>query len=122
MGIDIIPKAIWSFTVVSKAVTVPIITNFRFLFMVLWSIIIFKTAANNFYAVINGINYFLNLKNIRYICIPLFPIIFILSALYKNETFRENILDKITPVYIIFIVVYVTMTVIISCLKGDENK
>lgn len=122
MGIDIIPKSIWSFLTVTKAVDIPVITNFRFIFMVLWSMVLFKTAANNFFAVSYGIDYFLNLKNLRNICIFLFPIIIILSYLYKNPVLRNTIVDKLTSIYIIFIVIYVTLIVIISYSKRDENK
>lgn len=122
MGIDIIPKSIWSFLAVTKAVDVPVITNFRFIFMVLWSMIIFKTAANDFFALSYGINYFLNLKNLRNICIFLFPVIIILSYLYKNPVLRDTIVDKLTSIYTIFIVIYVTLIVIISYSKRDENK
>ena len=37
LGIDIIPKILWSVNMVPKTVQIPVINNFKFIFLVVWA-------------------------------------------------------------------------------------
>ena len=50
LGIDIIPKFLWSTIVTAEAIKLPIINNFRYIFMVLFSFIMLKSVANHYYS------------------------------------------------------------------------
>ncbi|MDP4090456.1 MAG: GerAB/ArcD/ProY family transporter [Bacillota bacterium] len=125
IGTDLLPRYIWPVPVVAKAVQIPVISNFRFLFLVLWSIIVFKTIANSFYgtALIFQDVYRKVPKKIIYLLIFLAALV--ISYQYKDEVFRRAFLKQATPPTLIFNISYILLIITITYLKrgkGNENK
>lgn len=121
LGIDYIPKVIWAFITVTKKAEVPIINDFRFIFMILWSIIIFKTISNDYFASAYILEDLFKRINIKKIIIAMYPITFCLSMLYSIEPQRRAYLDMAIPILTLFNIIYVTLIALIIYLKKGEK-
>jgi spore germination protein len=121
LGIDLVPKFTWPVTMVPKAVEIPVISNFRLLFMILWGIIIFKTVANCYYSATYILKDIIKKasKNIIYILLYISAVY--LAFLFKDEVTRRTILNKALPAYLFFNVFYVTLVVLIAFLKRGKK-
>lgn len=117
LGIDIIPKFIWSSVSVSEAVIIPIINNFRYIFMVLWSTILFRTIAIYYYGFTYGLSETIKKIKRKDFVLLVFALYIWISSIYGNPTLRGNILDKIIPLYSGFNLVYISIIALILAMK-----
>lgn len=123
IGIDYIPKFVWAFLAVTKKVEIPVINNFRFIFMILWSIIIFKTISTYYFASAYIIQDFIKKIDIKKIIIAIYPVIVYLSMLYSIEPKRRTYLDFLIPKLILFNAIYVTtIAILIYIRKGEKYE
>lgn len=120
LGQEIIPKTIWSFIMVTESITLPIINNFRYVFMFLWSLIIFKTISNEFFSVAVILSDMTKLK-LDWICIALIPVMIFLSTLYKSEPIRRAFLGIAIPRITIFSIIFITAIAIILKIKSFKS-
>ncbi|MBV7272555.1 endospore germination permease [Clostridium sp. PL3] len=122
LGSDIVPKFFWSTVVMSEAIVIPVINNFRYIFMLLWSFIMLKTISNYYYASTYALSQVTNIAERKTFVYLIYPILFYASSKYGNPTTRGDFLNKITPIYIIFHLVFVsTISLILFIRKGDKN-
>jgi spore germination protein (amino acid permease) len=120
LGIDNIPRAEWSVSLTTRSVYIPVINNFRFVFLILWAAIIFKTISNNYYAVALIINsFFKKAQNKIIICI-IFPMMVYLSAIPKNNAVMAALLDYFIPKFTLFNIIYVTLIAVILYIKKAD--
>ena len=117
LGIDIIPKFIWSTITISEAILIPIINNFRYIFMVLWSAILFRTIGIYFYGFTYGLSEIIKKITRKDFVLLAYPLFFWISSKYGIPTIRANILDKIVPVYSAFNIIYITIIALILFVK-----
>lgn len=123
IGIDYIPKIIWSFLTVTKIFEVPVINNFRFIFMILWSLIAFKTISTFYFASAYILQDLIKKIDIKKIVIAIYPIVFCVSMLYSIEPKRRVYMDIIVPKLILFNILYVTcITFLVYLKKGEKNE
>jgi Spore germination protein. len=119
LGTDIVPKIFWPFAFVSESVKIPIVNNFRFIWMLLWPIFVFRTIATEYYMSAEIMNHIFNLGVKRW-CVILSPIIFIFPLLFENESARRNFYGDITKWVTIFNLLYVTVIAILVRIKRNE--
>ncbi|GIM28254.1 hypothetical protein CPJCM30710_09200 [Clostridium polyendosporum] len=123
LGIETIPKYIWPVLLLADSITIPIINNFRFIFMTLWSLLAFKSISTCYFAVSYSLNQLIKRISAETFVLLLYPILFYISSLYGNPTTRSNYISKILPIYIIFNVIYVsTVAFLIYLKKGDISE
>ncbi|NEZ49184.1 spore gernimation protein [Clostridium botulinum] len=120
LGPELVPKSSWPFTLVTESIVVPVINNFRFVFISLWSIVIIKTVSNYYYYVSVGLACNFNIEN-KTVAIVLFPILIIISLFYKNEIVRRYIGNIIINSTVLFNVLYLTLIFIITYIKERKN-
>lgn len=123
LGHRVIPKAMWSSLFIIESLRLPIINNFRFIVMFLWTFVSITAASLNFYAcemVVKDL--FINLKrNIFYFL--LVPIIFYASTLLGEEVKRREIVNSIAGIILIFDAVYIfLMVLIVRFKKGKAHE
>jgi spore germination protein len=122
LGIDIVPKFLWPVITVSESVMIPIINSFRYVAMVLNSILIFRTLANNYYAVAFSVKEMVNKWKIENIILVLYVVFFIISLFYGNPVIRRSFINKIMPIYVPLNLLYITViSICIFFKKGDKN-
>ena len=123
LGVDIIPKFLWPTVVTSESIKIPIINNSRYIFMVLWSIIMLKSIANHYYSITYGLSELTSIAKRKTFVFLVYPILFYLSSLYGNPTLRRSFIDKTVPIYVIFNLAYVSIiSLILYIKKGDKNE
>jgi spore germination protein (amino acid permease) len=117
IGPDVILKPHWSVMVLNETVNLPFINSFRFIFMYLWSVIIFKTVINMYYSVTYGIsNSFIKLNQQR-ICFIIYPVFVYVVYRYGNEGIRRQVIGRFGPAIGIFNLVFITLIAIIVHFK-----
>jgi spore germination protein (amino acid permease) len=123
LGHRVIPKAMWSSLFIIESLRLPIINNFRFIVMFLWSFVSITAVSLNFYAcemVVKDL--FINLKrNIFYFL--LVPIILYASTLLDEEVKRREIVNSIASIILILDAVYIfLMVLIVRFKKGKAHE
>lgn len=126
LGHDTTQKILWPFLFVMESVRIPVINSFRFVFIFLWIVFIFKTLCNDYYAstlILSNIT----TMNRRKACLFFAPVALFVVLRYQNEIIRRKFADALLPWLTIFSVVFVTLAalmIIISKLihKGKKSK
>lgn len=120
LGPDIVPKSLWPFFFVSESIKIPAITSFRFILMALWTLIIFKTAASQYYASTAIFNNLFKKLDRKYACFLLSPLILFLPLLFENEVARRDFFSKAMPWVTLFNLFYITLIAILSAFKRKK--
>lgn len=121
LGIDIIPTYIASFPIVVKYIELPVINNFRFIFMIMWALIVFKTISNYYYAIGSILSSLFLKTSYKKICIIIYPLIVFLSTRYVNEAVRRNFLSYIVPKCTIIMMIYILIIVILVYIRKEDK-
>jgi spore germination protein (amino acid permease) len=118
LGPDIVNRSFWSFLTVTESISIIIINNYRYVFATFWSLIAFKSISINAYAsifIIKDLAYKIDKKNFYLLLYPLF---LYLALKFGNEISRGNINEKLSPSYIVFNLLYMTVIAIFVFFKG----
>lgn len=121
LGIDISPKYLWPVLTLSDSVDIPVITSFRYIFMSLWALTIFRCLSIYHFFSSYGLSRILPKVSSQKFSIILYPVIIILSSLYGTTTMRRHYTDKIMPYYVIFNFIYIIVVTILLHLKKGDN-
>ncbi|QAA31375.1 GerAB/ArcD/ProY family transporter [Clostridium manihotivorum] len=125
LGIDIAPKYLWPVVTLTDAINIPIINSFRYIFLSLWSLIIFKCIAVFYYSVCFGINQITNKISIRRLTILIYPLIAYMALEFGNSTERKELTGSLMPIYVLFNLFFVTVIAIIirrERVREDEKE
>jgi spore germination protein (amino acid permease) len=119
-GPDLVVKELWPFAFVAESFRIPVVRNFRFIDMIIWSVIGFKSLAIELYAAAEIFN---NISKInrKTICIFLALAIYIISLFLGNEIVRRYYSSKIVPWITIFNISYVTLISILAFIKDKDT-
>jgi spore germination protein (amino acid permease) len=119
LGIETIPKFLWSVVTLTESIIIPVINTFRYVFMFLWSLIMFRTMSNFYYALVYGLSQ-ITKQNSKKLTFLMYPLIFYLSIKYGNPTIRRNFLSEIIPLYVSFNLIYVSTVALLLTIKKGE--
>ena len=119
-GPDFVVKQLWPFSFVAESFKIPVVNNFRYIDMVIWIIIAYKTISVEFYAATKILNNITKIKR-KTICLLLLPIVFIFPMFMGNEVMRREISGKVLPWITLFNIAYVTLIAFLTLLI-DKKK
>ncbi|KEI76104.1 hypothetical protein FDB72_04845 [Clostridium botulinum] len=123
LGIGAADKFLWPVITISRGITIPVINSFSYIFLSLWTMTMFKCISVHYYLFAHGLNKIFNKLSRKSWAILLYPIMIIGSSLYGIPVMRRNFLDKIFPPYVIFNIIFISITALLVALgKGDENE
>ncbi|WP_434291332.1 GerAB/ArcD/ProY family transporter [Clostridium botulinum] len=123
LGVNATDKFLWPVITISRSITIPVINSFSYIFLSLWTMTMFKCISVNYYLFAHGLNKIFNKISRRSWAILLYPIMLIGASLYGIPVIRRNFLDKIFPPYVIFNIIFISITALLVALgKGDENE
>ncbi|NFE09298.1 hypothetical protein FC745_12585 [Clostridium botulinum] len=123
LGVNATDKFLWPVITISRSITIPVINSFSYIFLSLWTMTMFKCISVNYYLFAHGLNKIFNKISRRSCAILLYPIMLIGASLYGIPVMRRNFLDKIFPPYVIFNIIFISITALLVALgKGDENE
>lgn len=117
-ALNVTSKSLWPFLSASEIIDIPLINNFRFFFMILWSIILLKTIAIECFIIITILKDFMKKIDMKKICLIVYPVLVFLSLLYPNEIIRRDFLGKVIPITAVFPVIYATLIALLIRIKG----
>ena len=119
-GPDLVVKQLWPFSFVAESFKIPVVNNFRYVEMVIWITIAYKTVSVEFYAATKILNNITKIKR-KTICFLLLPIIFIFPLFLENEVMRREFAGKVIPWVTLFNITYITIIALLTILK-DKKK
>ncbi|MBI6875370.1 GerAB/ArcD/ProY family transporter [Clostridium aciditolerans] len=123
LGIDFIPKTIWSSIFVVEKIKLPFLNNFRYIIMFLWTLVTLKSLAINYFACAFILKDTYRKIESKKIYLFIFLIIFFLSLCYGNEVIIKDLVRIIAPILVIFSVLYVSLiSLIIFVKKGNAYE
>jgi len=122
LGYKVTSVALWPVLLVTVKINIPVINNFRFLFLMLWGIVVFKLIANQFYAFTYILSDVSKNKDKNKLYWIIFPIIIYLCLLIKNEVQRRTILGYIVPKIVLFNITYISVIAILIFIKDKDQK
>lgn len=123
LGIEISPKYLWPVLGLTDAINIPVVNSFRFIFMSLWALIIFKCMSTYCYSTIQGVSQILTKVSKDKITLVMYIIIALLALVYGNTVQRKEITGKIIKGYVLFNLVFITITALaVKMKRGDVNE
>ena len=122
LGPDIIPKSIWSFTLVIESFILPVVNNFRFIFFFMFTAVALRLTANYYYATVFVLKDLLGRGSRKRLFILTYPFMVFGASRLTNETIRRDFLGLIVPKYPIFMIAYISLIALLIFLKKDEKN
>ncbi|MGH4121972.1 MAG: GerAB/ArcD/ProY family transporter [Clostridium sp.] len=119
-GPDLVVKQLWPFSFVAESFKIPIVNNFRYVEIVIWITLAYKTVSIEFYAATKILNNITKMKR-KTICFLLLPIIFIFPLFMGNEVMKREIAGKVIPWVTLFNISYVTIIALLTLLIDKKN-
>ncbi|SCN21550.1 Spore germination protein YndE [Clostridium sp. N3C] len=123
VGPTIVTRSYFAVMLLNEAINLPFINSFRFFFMFIWIMIVFKTIITNYYSCSYIISNFSKKLDIRKICLLLFFLMIFAISIVHDEAARRAFLNKTINYTLVYNLIYVTIiTIIIYFKKGDKNE
>jgi spore germination protein len=122
LGYKVTSIALWPVLLVTETVNIPFLNSFRFLFLFLWSIVMFKIIANEHYAFTYILSDVFKIKDKKKTYWFTFPVILFLCLSIQNEVQRRAILDYLVPKITLFILTYITIIGVLIFIKDKRKK
>ena len=122
LGYKVTSIALWPVLLVTEGVNIGVLNSFRFLFIILWCIVMFKIIANEHYAFTYILSDVLKIKDKKKIYWVMFPIILYLCLSIKNEVQRRDLLGFIVPKIVLFNIAYISIIAILIFIKDKGKK
>ncbi len=122
LGYKVTFKALWPVLLVTEGANLPILNSFRLLFLFLWSIVIFKLIANEYYAFTVVLTNVIKVKDKQRIYYFTFPLIIYICLKVGNEVQRRALIDKIISKVTLFNIVYTLIIALLIFIKDKRNK
>lgn len=109
LGSDVVVKSKWSFLLVTESVTVKVINNYKYVFIFIWSLIIFKSISVFYYASTEILKHILSKINIIIIILFIYFVSCFISVKYGEGLSKTYFIDVAMKFYVIFNTIYVTV-------------
>jgi spore germination protein len=122
LGYKVTSIALWPVLLVTEGVNIPTLNSFRFIFLFLWSIVMFKIIANEYYAFTYILSEVLKIKDKNKIYWVTSPIILYLCLKIKSEMQRRAFLGYMVPKITLFILAYISIIAILIFITDKRAK
>lgn len=109
LGYKVTSKSTWPILLVTEGINLPIINSFRLVFLFLWSIVIIKLLANEYYAFTYILKHVFKIKHKNKINYIAYPIIIYLCLKIENQVSRVHVIDILIPKITLFNIFYVAI-------------
>lgn len=121
LGIYVIQKSEWAFILVFESIRIPIVNNFLYIFLFLWSLMSFKTISNHYFSTALVLNEITKIK-LNKLYLFLYPISIYLSVIFLDESIKRIVINLISPIYVLFNGLYYTTIALIVYFKGRKSQ
>ncbi|MCY6355250.1 GerAB/ArcD/ProY family transporter [Clostridium sp. ZS2-4] len=117
-SLDVTSKNLWPVLGASEIIDIPIINNFRYVFILSWIFIMLKIISIMNFVLLNILKDFMKGVSTKKICFFIYPVLAYLPLFLSNEIVRRNFLGKVTPIAVIFSIIYATSIALSIRIKG----
>ncbi|MCY6959397.1 GerAB/ArcD/ProY family transporter [Clostridium brassicae] len=117
LGIDIIPKSFWSFILVFESINIPIVNNFRYIFMFVWTFAVFIVISGHSFTASLIMNDITNI-NRTFILMFLYFLCTLSSLWLMSLDSYKNALDAISMFFTLYNIVFISIISIIIYIKN----
>ncbi|KOM97699.1 hypothetical protein ACP49_11685 [Clostridium botulinum] len=122
LGINASQKFLWPVITITQSIIVPIINSFKYIFLSLWTMTMFKCISIYYYTFTYGLDKVFKKISRKNWIIIFYPIMIIGSSLYDGPTVRQSLIEKIFNYYIPYNILFIGITALLVALgKGDKN-
>ncbi|GAA0062551.1 GerAB/ArcD/ProY family transporter [Clostridium sp. CTA-1] len=121
LGIEASLKFTWPIVNITESIMVPVINSFRYIFMSLWSLTMFKTICNGYFIAFHELNNLIKKIDKTKILLLSIPLMIIISFFYGNVTNSKKIIGKIMPIYIIYNIIFSTLIALFAWREKDKK-
>lgn len=125
LGINIIPRTLYTFITVTEGVKLELLTNFRYIFVSFWIFIAAKSVSILSYIYMFILDDIRKVKNKNYVYLFISTILIIITLLfYKKYTDREIIIgytSRISVFYNLFYITLVSIAIKIESRRKNER-
>ncbi|WP_251859436.1 endospore germination permease [Clostridium sp. Marseille-Q2269] len=105
-GIEASLQFLWPIVTVTESLVIPVINSFRFIFMSLWSLTMFKCIYNCYFVAIQELSQFTKKISKKAILLLTVPLMILISSFYGTVTKSNEISSKIMPIFIIYNIIF----------------
>lgn len=116
LGVDIVPKANWSFIFVFESLKFPLINNFRYVVLFGLTLVGFRVIANYIFAASFAINDLTSFA-VNKVCVFISISALIASFIMTGQIAQMPIWDKISMVFACFDIVFISVTAVVIMIR-----
>lgn len=120
LGTDIMSKTVWSTVYAIESLKLPIINNFRFAVMFLWTFVTLTSTAIDFYAATVVIKDIIKKVKRKNVIIFLYFVCLAVSIQYGDEVRLRSIIVRTAPIFASFVLLYITTIVLFVHFKKGK--
>jgi len=120
LGIDIVPKSYWALILTFESINVPIINNFRYIFMYIWIFLAFRVAANYHFSIAMFFNDFKKIE-LKKMCVLIYPLILYLGLKVTDIFLKQKVVALAYPFCISFNLISFTVLAFLIHSKGKKT-
>ncbi|WBW98346.1 GerAB/ArcD/ProY family transporter [Oceanirhabdus sp. W0125-5] len=122
LGVDVVPKSYWSFVMVFESIHIPIINNFRYIFMFTWVLVVFRIISIYYFSSAYNLSVLTKI-NIKKLCIIIYPFILYLSyKISSSNLFRKKLIGFATPTFVIFNLLFISLIAVFIRFKYKKGE
>lgn len=121
LGNEVTTKAIWPYVFVGEVIDMPIVNNFKSLFIIFWNLIQFKVITNEYLFstfIFNDITGFNRKKVVLY----LLPLYTVLTIVFLNQGLRKFTSEYIIPLVVLFNLFYISIIGFLVAVKPRKYQ
>lgn len=116
-SLDVTGKNLWPVLSASEIINIPIINNFRYFFILSWIFIMLRVISIMDFIMLDILKDFMKKTSMKKICFFIYPVLVYLPVLLSNEITRRSFLGKVTPIVVIFSIIYATSIALLIRIK-----
>ncbi len=120
LGIDIIPKSFYSFFLVFESIHIPLINNFRYVAMFIWTLVSFRVISAYYFST-SFILYDLTKIHIKKLNLLLSPIIFFLCVNVIQILFNNEQLMLLSTIFVVFNIIFLSILFLLVFIKSKSK-
>ncbi|WP_409069963.1 GerAB/ArcD/ProY family transporter [Clostridium sp. FAM 1755] len=117
LGINTSQKFLWPVITITTSIIMPIINSFKYIFLSLWTMTMFKCISIYYFTFTYGLNKIFKKISRENWIILFYPIMVIGSNLYGSPTLRQGLIEKMFNYYIPYNIVFISITALLIALK-----
>ncbi|AVQ39917.1 hypothetical protein C7M56_14985 [Clostridium botulinum] len=122
LGINASQKFLWPVITITTSIIIPIINSFKYIFLSLWTMTMFKCISIYYFTFTYGLNkIFKKISRENWIIIS-YPIMIIGSNLYGSPVLRQSLIEKIFNYCIPYNMIFISITALLIALKKNNKN